>query len=265
MEEEVIYHLGPNGISWPTDKTFENEESVKEIQDTVVFVNIKTLLRNALNAFDDRDNIANTKETIKDRIDSDIMLFKHYMRNSHNSDVIIYNVNYDNLRRDGLTKFMEPTTDKQRAYAEAMDVAWELTKEFIDQHFTKQFTNMNPTEIRNAYIMTNYAIDLLGSKSFHELKSLESFTGNIKSFAEFNHKLKIPKTEREHIPLTESTLRIFGDGDLFGAQPKAVRDKVIEIAHKSNWTPLTTESRVRFSINRYDKPLNDALANMVRS
>lgn len=265
MEEEVIYHVGPNGISWPTDKTFENEDSVKEIQDTVIFVNLKTLLRNALRAFDDRDNLADTANTIKERLESDIMLFKHYMRNSHNSDVIIYDVNYDNLRRDGLTKYVEARTDKQVAFVDAFDAAYELTKGFIDQHFKKQFTNMQPNEIQKAYIMTNYAIDLLGSKSFHELKVLESFTGNIKTFSEFNHKLNIPKDEREHIPLTESTLRIFGDGELFASQPKAVREKVIEIAHKSNWTPLTTESRVRFSINRYDKPLDDALSNMVRS
>ena len=265
MEEKVIYHVGSNGLSWPTDSIFEDEKRVNTIQDAIVYINIKTLLRNALAAYDDSKNLKKALLTIKDRIDSDIMLFREYMSNNHNSRVVIFDVNYNNVKASNFVKLKEAKTDKQKLNKEVFDEAFKLILGFVEKSFSSEFSNPNQGDRSPAYILTHMAIDLLRVHSFNNLKLLDSFSGAIKDFKEFNSKLTIDKSLRELIPLTETTIRIFGDGELFSPQPKAVKTIILDIAKKSNWTPLTTDSRVMFSIKRHDPQLADILKNITRS
>lgn len=265
MNEEVIYHEGVNGMSWPLDATFENEESLKELSGVRIYINIRTLIRNALNAYDDKDNLLKSKDTIKDRIDSDITLFKQYMLDSYDSTVIVYDVNYNNVKNPSFVKLVtekEKKTDKQKIMESATETAYKLVREFADKYHSFEFSNLDPTDKRKAFIMTHLPIDLLRANSFNSLKLLNSFNGDIKTFDKFNSKLNIAKELRELIPLNKITLRVFGDTHMFLAQPKGVRDKLVEIAKKSNWTPMTTESRIMFSIRKHDKPLYDILSSI---
>lgn len=264
MEEKVIYHVGPNGLSWPTDKLFEDEANINTVKDSKVYLNIKTLVRNALTAYDDSGNLKKALTTIKDQLDSDIMLFREYMLTNHNSEVVVYDVNYANVRVSGAVKRKIPKTEKQLLFNATFESACKLVTEFVTLPFKELFTNPTQSDGRKAYVLTHYAVDLLAVNRFNNLQLLESFSGAIKSSKQFNSKLTIAKELRELIPLTGTTLCIFGDGELFTGQPKPLRDTVIDIAKKSNWTPLTSNARILFSIERHDKMLYDLIKSMYK-
>ncbi|AFI55424.1 hypothetical protein TSMG0141 [Halocynthia phage JM-2012] len=265
MEEKVIYHVGVYGLSWPTDTILDNETSMGKVKDTTVYVNLQTLVRNALNSFDDKDNLKNALKTIKDRIDSDISLMKDFFSSNNNTEVIVYHAMYNNLHHNAFVKLVKPKTDKNAERKKITDEAVELVKELADLTITKGIlSNPNQGTGKTEYLITHLPLDLLQVNTFTKLNLLESFTGDIRTFKEFNSKLNFKKELREYIPLTATTLRVFGDSHMFAPLDKKVKDIVIATAKKFGWTPLTTDSRVLFCIKREDKPLYDILKNIGR-
>lgn len=263
MEEEVIYHLGTNGICWSTDNILENQESMKKVVGATVYVNIATLVRNALNAFDDKDNLKNALSTIRDRIDSDISLLKDFLIKNNDTHVTVYHVMYENMRHSPYVKLVEPKKDTTKLRKEVYTEAVQKVKDLADLTFTRtMFSNPSSGNGNGAFIVTHLPVDLLKVNTFNKISLLESFTGDIRSFKDFNAKLNIPSEQREYIPLTPTTLRIFGDGDMFAPQPKDVKKKIVALAKQYGWTPMTTDSRVLFCIQREDKPLYDVLSTL---
>lgn len=97
-------------------------------------------------------------------------------------------------------------------------------------------------------LLTHYATDLLGRKNFQELMLLESHTGKIKQYAEFNTKLT-DGNELTNMPFNGFTLSVFGDNNvILRQQPRKIRLAVIDLAKQRNWTAVTTRDRIMFSI-----------------
>lgn len=109
-----------------------------------------------------------------------------------------------------------------------------------------------------SFIVTHLPVDLLSRYSFAKLLLLESHTGAIKAPAQWNTKLTNGK-ELVNIPFGRFALQVFGDnGHQFAAAPRAVREKVLELAKEWNWTSVTTEAKIRESLRSLSHPADRA-------
>ena len=256
------YYLGANGMSWPTDIITDDGKELVELIDSTLYVNLETVIRNALNAFEFRDDIGKASVSIVTRVEEDIGLLRNFMENNLRSKVVVYWVNYANVKIKGMTSLVVSKTDKAKAMDAVSKTALDGCKHLVDVSYNSEFSNSHANTTAKTFILTHIAADLIKSSTFPSLSMIQSYTGSILKSSNFNHKLKIDKSLREFIPLTPITLRIFGDKEMFAPLPLKTRKAVEAIAVKSNWSPVTTESRVMFSINRLDKPLYDILRNM---
>lgn len=108
---------------------------------------------------------------------------------------------------------------------------------------------------RETTILTHVPSDLLSQYQFPKLLLLESHTGRVKSRREWNTKLnKSHGEDVSHIPFMKFTLQIYGDGIFFLVASPKIKRLIKEMAESDNWTSMTSESRVRMSINKLKHP-----------
>lgn len=99
-------------------------------------------------------------------------------------------------------------------------------------------------------IVTHSPIDLLWAGSFGKLKLLESHTGAIKPKSQWHTKLTNGK-ELTRIPFNRLTVQVFGDNNnFFSAMPIKIKKTVLDLAEKYKWTVITTDDKIRYSINQ---------------
>lgn len=260
---DVLFTVGDNGVSIGTEQFLEDEKSIDMLNDTDFLINIRTLIRNAINCFNDKENLRTVLVHIRDRIDADITAIK--LRLGFTTNVIVYASNYEALAKDTiLIPNVIPKTKKQLLQHDLEEQSFKLCKELINHTFNKVLTNTGLSNDRTVFVMTHYPVDLLGANTFRDLALVESHTGLIKTRLEFNTKLNIKKEYREYIPFTELTLKLFGDKTLYAGHNRVTRNKIFEIAQKYSWTPNTTQSRLLFCIGRESKELVTICNDIIR-
>ncbi|HWT39883.1 MAG TPA: hypothetical protein VN081_01225 [Dongiaceae bacterium] len=145
-----------------------------------------------------------------------------------------------------------PKTPKQILYSRREDkIIKSLSLAPIAQpirKFNYELRSQN-NQFPKSFIVTHLPIDLLSRYSFQSLQLLESHTGAIKNPGEWNTKLTNGAKELPNIPFNRFTLQLFGDnGHMFHAGPQRLRDIVLHIAKRDQWTSVTTSERVSFSV-----------------
>lgn len=254
---EELYALGNNGISVPTDNILER--ALPEVlSDTVVFINIATLVRNAIGSFVNRRDPA-VINTIHDRVAEDLENLKAIL-SGMGTRLITYYVPYAKLPRKGLVNYSQPKTDKQIAAAKTFDASVELCKDMADYVMGSGFHNPEPHTIKRASIITHYTHDLITSGKL-TLLLIESYTGAVKRPIDWNTKLAVKPEYLEYIPFNPITYYVFGDkgNDYVAPMAIATRRKLYDIAVKYNWTPATTINRVMFCLQQEDNIMYDYL------
>lgn len=88
-------------------------------------------------------------------------------------------------------------------------------------------------------ILSHYAIDLLNYKRLGSLRLLESHHGTIKMRSEWITKLSKNANYRQ-LPFNEFAIQLLGDGELIVGQSVSHRNVVTEVAKKHRWSPLKT-------------------------
>lgn len=107
-------------------------------------------------------------------------------------------------------------------------------------------------------ILTHIPYDLLSWPYFRSLKLLESYTGVLKEKNHWYTKYCIvPGGNLNILPFDRKLLKVFGDHIMFTPMPLELRRKILEIAIKRRWTPLTTMDKMKHSL---EADLNDPLA-----
>lgn len=104
---------------------------------------------------------------------------------------------------------------------------------------------------RKTTVLTSFPTDLLSQYQFPALTLLESHTGAVKSRREWNTKLNWHKKEDiVNMPFMKFTLQVFGDDVFFIQQNLKVKQWVVDMSKRDRWTPITTESTIRWSIGK---------------
>lgn len=104
---------------------------------------------------------------------------------------------------------------------------------------------------RPTTLLTAYPVDLLSQYQFPKLTLLESNTGRVKARKEWYTKLTYSPGETAHfrLPFNQFTLMLFGDGKLFLSGSITLKRVVYQLAEKHRWNALSTDGRIRQSIN----------------
>lgn len=120
-----------------------------------------------------------------------------------------------------------------------------------------------PKNRERGLMLTHMPYDLLSYPKFHSLDLLESHTGRLKPRERWYTKFcPVQNTDMSRLPFIRLLLFIFGDKSLIRPMRIDWRRKIIELSHLRGWTNLTTESRVRQSLELATFP--DELHQLVK-
>lgn len=258
---EDLYTLGLNGISIGTDTILE-KCAPEFISGVHVFANISTLVRNAMSAFHLR-NDPSTLLTIKERVAGDIETLRAVLH-GNNSELTVYYVPYKKLPRKPLINYVEPKTDKQKAFAELYDKCVEACIELCTLECKLGFKNTVNTSAITPILISHYAHDLITLDNPNYIL-LESHTGVGKRKRDWNTKINVPKELQEYIPFNPISYYIYGDkgNNYVGASDAELRKRINKLAIKYDWTPMTTQTRMMFCIKQDDAMLHEFLKNSI--
>jgi hypothetical protein len=166
--------------------------------------------------------------------------------------VIFYVCEYKNFDKKYPNAYLRTiNTENQEKYKKLHDnvismLLNQLGKKDIIRIFDSELKTIN---YRKCLIVTHIAHDLLSHSNFKELNLLESHTGVLKKKHQWSSKY-VEGKNLPMMPFNKGLLQIFGDSEHFRPFPLAVRKKVLELAEKDKWTPLTTKDKIVYSLNK---------------
>lgn len=224
----------------------------------VIYVNVRTLLRNFFGAFSSELVADLFPEDIKPAIETEMSVIRGAVEaaSSGRVEVVYYACGYRTLsQRFPKAILKAATTDKQRAAAMREETALSEIVKYSDKStYPIILSDLDlPKDPRRALLLSSYAVDLLQKYNFASLTLLESHTGAVKVQATWHTKLTNGK-DLTMIPFDRMTLQMFGDGNLFTGYPIKVKRRLIEIATKYKWTPLTTKDYILSCIKKEHEP-----------
>lgn len=228
-------------------------------------INIRTLIRNAIEAFGDDTP---TADEVAEAVGEDMQGIAEAiatLKIGHQLSMIYYYPSYSGLSS------MFPLATLKSAKSELQIAEKKLTDkvgEIIKKKYEKVITTNNvtiPDFKGDGIIITHHPVDLATSKSYTRLHLLESHTGTLKGFQSFSTKLTNGKS-LTNIPLNKLTIQIFGDNavNFYAIKSLKVKNEVKRLADEANWSTASTPSFVLSSIKGLNNsPDKDILLKMI--
>lgn len=253
--------VGTLGMSIGTSSGIELGDAGASIRNSdVVLFNIFTLIRNAYDAYEDKEEKAAVKsdQLIKDVIE-DLKLISRWMEDARKNkpiSMIVYYPTYFSLGfKFPLAEIKKPKTALQIEYDELTKLtAKELYKQF-DKLIQKTDVGM-PAFKGKGIVLTHHVVDLAVYEYPARLTLLESHTGKLKPYTQWYTKLT-GGDELHYMPFNKLTIQVFGDrATNFFSSSMKIKNLVKSIAMENKWTSATTVSRVRNTINSMDNSLD---------
>jgi hypothetical protein len=235
-------------------------KSAPVLEYTELWINIRTLFRNFMGSLDKGGANGGLPPQYAAAITSEMEMIASLIRDHTRgrTKVVYYLSNYNGIEQKyrlvGVVR--KDNTPKQLEYtALAKETIGIMLKE---KHFDiKGFDLMLKPEDGAArpdiMILTNYAYDLLSHKYFGHMVLLESHTGAIKEKAQWYTKYLNGKT-LSMIPFREDFIQVFGDSETFRPGNPKLKEALVEVATKYNWTAVTTLDKIRYGINSIQNP-----------
>lgn len=233
-----------------------------------LLVNLRTIIRNARQAYD--DYVPTVKE-LTEAVKEDIVGIAEAVVALKLRTVLelkFYYPSYQSLPRlFPLAKLKNVEVDgnqNQKDIAKLdKNVAENILKEF-GTNIAKVDSRI-PTFTHEGLIITSHPVDLVLTDSYHRLNLLESHTGAIKNYTTFYTKLT-GSDKFTNIPFNKMTIQIFGDKSTnFYSQSLAVKNEVKQLADTARWSTASTPSLVARSIRSLnDSPEKQILLKMIQ-
>lgn len=218
-----------------------------------LWVNLRTLVRNAIEAYNTGDQGTLTVENIIETVEEDWASIRTLMsKEASHAELKLYVCTYHSLdTKFPLAKFRQRESDRMKLFTEI--------ENGVLEHFTKQEDSgllvfdwrLNGSS--DTTLLTHYPLDLTSYYQFPDLQLLESHTGAIKTRKDWQSKLN-KKKEINCIPFNITTLQIFGDSHMFAPQDLTIRKALIRIGEKRSWNALTAYSKMREDVKLEYEP-----------
>lgn len=228
----------------------------------VLWVNMRTLLRNLLGSLETEKRKLLTVETVAEYLVNEMRTIETICveKGDGRFEVTYYICSYDDLTYSFNKAILKHVTTPAQKQAEVFEKAvFEVIARDHQGSIPYLMLKRKFPEVGlKALILSHYAIDLLQRYRFESLTLLESHTGAIKPPQMWNTKLKNGR-DLERIPFDRMSIQMFGDGVTFTPMAIKVRNKIIEIAEKNKWTPVTTKDYVIHCVVQNRDPALEAL------
>lgn len=238
---EGLLHIHPNQPRQPS--------GYKSIR--TVWVNLRTLIRN-LHAAMTAEKARKLKyEDATFVIMEELKTIPEVLRqHGRNIDVVFYYSDLNELKwMFPKALYTKPKTERQIYYDtyERMVLSMLLTH-LREQGMPVTAVKRNPENVNAvAAILTHYPHELLWKPQFERLFLLESHTGKLKMYNHWHTKLNGIKEETP-MPFNQYTLQVYGEGVLFMAQPKTIRDELKQLSEYRRWSAVTSYEKVKGDI-----------------
>jgi len=244
--------IGALGMSYGTSTAFEGSgaNSVRSA-DTMLF-NLRTLIRNAQEAYVKEDSEYTDVDQIAKDVESDMVILGKWLEQARAGkpiSMVIYYPSYliKKMKYKHATLW-EPTTAAQKEKARISEAVAKVLLKKYEKLLVKTVMGM-PDFKGTGIVLTHHVIDLAESSAVARLFLLESHTGVIKPFTQWYTKLT-GGDELFYMPFNKLTIQIFGDRSTdFRSSSIGIKNLVKKLAQDNKWTSATTMSRVRASIN----------------
>ena len=222
-----------------------------------IMLNIRTMTRNAVNAFGTEYFDRLNDDVVYASVIADIAGFRSVVHKANpGCTVEVYACTYRSIGKLlPAAKFKQHETDKQKRMIELENAVFDRYYKEHPEDITQFDTQ--PASKKPSVLLTHYPVDLLAKYNFPSMLLLESHTGVIKSERAWPTKLNMDRKIKV-IPFNRVTLSIFGDGVIIAPQEIKVRRTLVKIGEKRNWNAMTTVSRMLSDVKlEYEPHLHD--------
>lgn len=227
----------------------------------VIYINVRTLLRNVHGAVGDRakaDNIPPKEyaEAILKEIDE---LNSSLSNETPALTIVPYLASYKSIAKYmGNGELRELNTDKQKRYNAlenaTLQVLFDRYKNAETTPFKDVDMEIKVESYQPIFILTHLPVDLLNIENASDVFLVESHTGKVKTKDLWYTKFYSEKSPR--IPFNKATLLFFGDsGGLFKPQHIKSRKRVLEVADQKKWNAYTSISRIFTGLETSHEPM----------
>ncbi len=219
-----------------------------------IWFNVRTVIRNLIEAIptDYREDL--TVDTLIHALIEDMTIIESAVVRASTGMArsVFYLTNYAHMARKFPKAILRiPSTPKQMLHKALEDgLLQRLAQQGVSvdyRVYSQLFIEGNHAE---SLIVTHLPVDLLARYQFKKLDLLESHTGIIKSYPQWNTKLT-GGNDLPHIPFCQLSLQLFGDkGNHFSSMSAKLKKQVLEVAAQDNWSSVTTKERMALSFRR---------------
>lgn len=239
-------------------------DTIEVTQYNSIYINLDTLYRNLIASVSSAVSQQALDTTLLDYLLEDIEVINSVLQveGSNTLKPYYYTMSYENVAKL-LPKEAElrvPTTDKQRMEEmkrqAVMKALHEQTDEFyqFDSHI--QFNE----EVDKALLISHSPFDLFNYKAIRQLDLIETHTGKLKPFRQWNTKYHpVGKLDRDRLPFNRRLFWILGDRTLIKPMSIRHRRSLMELAESRSWNPLTSDEKIVTDVlqSDLDKVLKD--------
>lgn len=241
----------------PRQAYYDPDRKLPEHVDVVNYqscwINLTTMIRNITGAVEKSVMQHAKPSAIADTLCDEISVIKSLFLNEGRGvcKPFFYYSTYRELGKIKIPGFglRLPSTPTQQAYhAMQESVLKEMSKRTDEIRVFHDI--ITPPSRDSGLIVTHMPYDLLSQKRFSQLHLLESHTGVLKTKYVWNTKYN-PMAGKSfaHLPFHRKLLLVFGDRHLIKPMPGKIRDEILACSVKRNWTPMTTEDKVKLDLD----------------
>ena len=229
-----------------------------------IWINVNTLIRNVLNAFDSfvrKDN--NVPLFVKTVYREMSFIIEFCSKEGKGIKPVFYASRYEGLSKlypHALLKVPKPKLQKEHK------VISDKRLDLLLRNINKPETSLTaPQRIRvyknkitdkstaSIVMLTHVPYDLVSIYNFSKLILLESHTGKLKPrnlwYTKLTHGSKMVS-----FPFNEKIILIFGDKEVFLPIPSRYREAVINLANEQKWSVVTASDRIVRDVAKIKDP-----------
>lgn len=232
-----------------------------------LWINLFTMFRNIVGSVPSIEVSRLTPEDIGYVLSEEVETIEEILKSNTGGAVlpVFYTSAYADLEKT--YKHAKIRTDNTERQKQMTDLLGQTLSVFYKSHkldkthrrFKLHLTSEGQSR-KKILLLSNYAFDLLSYKAFDRMDLLESHTGILKERAKWHTKY-IDGKMLNRLPFNSCFLQVFGDTQTFRPMDKQLRDDILGVAQASNWNPLTTDERVRFTLQNLKNPFFKTIIN----
>ena len=217
-------------------------------------VNVQTLIRNIINACEQQYWVGLNSGLVLEVLQQEMEVLRSLCLNEGMGRIqpLFFTSDYDTIMvgLSPIFKLREDTTPTLRMLRSLTDNTVLDLRRTHEQVF--QIGDVEKMcRASDNLMLTHRPMDLLIYPNVHWLSLLESHTGKIKDYREWNTKYhRFPDARFDRLPFLRVLLYLFGDSSTITPTSLKIRRKILDEAERDRWNPTTSDFRVMSCLSK---------------